>query len=211
MRRFRRKAESAEGRKQEMEWTRSDTIALATQCCAQCHGLGLKLNLRGASTPCNCTLRAVFRACYARFRHCANKEKHISQASPEFISGKDGTKTWGRKDEEYIADFCQVSRKSLDEFEYRVFKFHFLLGADWKLCTRKLNIDRGNFFHTVYRIEQKLGKVFRELQPYGLYPLSEYFHGVRLMPGERLQDAGRLNPRVVSMRVPFRPPLLKTA
>jgi hypothetical protein len=211
MRRFRKSADSAEGREQEMEWTRSDTIALAMQCCAHCHGLGLKLSLRGPAIPCNCVLRAVFRACYARFRHCADKEKHISQASPEFISGKDGTKTWGRKDEEYMADFCQVSRKSLDESEYKVFKYHFLLGADWKLCTRKLNLDRGTFFHTVYRIEHKLGKVFRELEPYGLYPLSEYFHGVRLMPSERLQQAARLQAQMTFTRVPVRAPLLKTA
>ena len=61
--------------------------------------------------------------------------------------------------------------------EHRVFKFHFLLGADWKLCCRRLNMDRGNFFHMVYRIEQRLGRVFRELEPYGLFPLDEYFNG----------------------------------
>ena len=194
-----------------MEWTRSDTIALAMQCCTECHGLGLKSNLRGMSNPCNCVLRAIFRACYARFRHCASKEKHMSQASPELISGKDNTMTWGRKDEEYIADFCQVSRKALDEFEHRVFKYHFLLGAEWKLCTRKLNIDRGSFFHAVYRIEQKLGRVFRELEPYGLYPLNDYFHGVRQMPRERLQQAARLNLQAAFTRMPFRPPLRKTA
>jgi hypothetical protein len=38
-------------------------------------------------------------------------------------------------------------------------------------------MDRGNFFHAVYRIEQKLGKVFRELEPYPLFPLSDYFNG----------------------------------
>ncbi len=119
MRRLRKRAESAEGREQEMEWTRSDTIALAMQCCSDCHGLGLKFNLRGTSVPCNCVLRAVFRACYARFRHCASKEKHISQASLELISGKDCTRIWGRKDEEYIADFCQVSRKSLTNLSIR--------------------------------------------------------------------------------------------
>jgi hypothetical protein len=194
-----------------MEWSRSDTIALATQCCTDCHGLGLKTNLRGETIPCNCVLRAVFRACYARFRHCASKEKHMSQASLEVISGKDSVRTWGRKDEEYMADFCQVSRKALDEFEYKVFKFHFLLGADWRLCTRKLNMDRGNYFHAVYRVEQKLGKVFRELQPYGLYPLSEYFNGARQMPREWRLEATRLNPQATIKRVPFRPPLLKTA
>ena len=210
MRRFRKRAESAEGREQEMEWTRSDTIALAMQCCSDCHGLGLRCNLRGMTSPCHCVLRAVFRACYARFRHCASKEKHMSQASLEVISGKDSTRTWGRKDEEYIADFCQVSRKTLDESEYRLFKYHFLLGADWRLCTRKLNLDRGNFFHSVYRIEQKLGKVFRELQPYGLYPLTEYFNGERQMPREWLLQAAKLNPQG-ALRVPCRPPLLKTA
>jgi hypothetical protein len=99
----------------------------------------------------------------------------MSRVSLEFTSGRDKRLAYGRKDEEYAADFCLVSRRTLDEAEYRVFKFHFLLGADWKLCCRRLNIDRGNFFHTVYRIDQKLGRVFRELKPYGLYPLDEYF------------------------------------
>src|SRR5262249_4290278 len=66
---------------------------------------------------------------------------------------------------------------TLDDFEHRLFRYHFLLGADWKLCTRKLRIDRGNFFHAVYRIEQKLGRVFRELEPYPLFPIDEYFNG----------------------------------
>jgi hypothetical protein len=134
----------------------------------------------------------------------------MSQASLEVISGKDSVRTWGRKDEEYIADFCQVSRKALDEFEYRVFKYHFLLGADWRLCARKLEMDRGNFFHSVYRVEQKLGKVFRELQPYGLYPVHEYFHGTRQMPREWSLQAFKLNP-LGALRGPFRPPLLQTA
>ena len=110
----------------------------------------------------------------------------MSKAALEFVSGRDKRQTWGRKDEEYVADFCLISRRTLDEVEYRVFKFHFLLGADWKLCCRRLNVDRGNFFHIVYRIEQKLGRVFRELKPYGLYPLDEYFRnttrGLRVEP-----------------------------
>ena len=77
-----------------------------------------------------------------------------------------------------MADFCLVSRRILDEMENRVFRYHFLLGADWRLCTRKLKMDRGTFFHTIYRIEQKLGREFAALKPYSLYPPSEYFHGV---------------------------------
>jgi hypothetical protein len=107
----------------------------------------------------------------------------MSRISLEFIPGKERSFSWGRKDEEYMADFILVSRRTLDELEYKVFTYHFLLGADWKLCCRRMGIDRGNFFHAVYRIEQALGRVFRELEPYGLFPLDEYFHGsVRATP-----------------------------
>jgi hypothetical protein len=107
----------------------------------------------------------------------------LSRLSLEPQPGRQRPNTWGRKDEEFIADFSLVSRRALSESEYRLFRYHFLLGADWKLCTRKLEIDRGNFFHSVYRIEQKLGRTFRELQPYPLFPLDDYFHGPsRLAP-----------------------------
>jgi hypothetical protein len=65
----------------------------------------------------------------------------------------------------------------LGELEHRVLRYYFLLGADWKLCARQLKIDRGTFFHTVYRIEEKLGRTFAELEPYPLFPLDDYFGG----------------------------------
>lgn len=71
----------------------------------------------------------------------------------------------------------------LDEGEHRLFRNHFLLGADWRLCCRQLKMERGDFFHQLYYIEEKLGRVFAELQPYPLYPLDEYFGGsVRRRP-----------------------------
>jgi hypothetical protein len=129
------------------------------------------------ATPCNCVLRSIFRACLARFRHCATKERYMTKISLELRPGRERSFTWGRKDEEYLADFILVARRSLTEVEYKLFTYHFLLGADWRLCCRRLSIDRGAFFHSVYRIEQALGRVFRELEPYALFPLDEYFHG----------------------------------
>jgi len=158
-----------------MEWTRSDTLALASNRCTTCHGLGLIPTKRGKNKPCPCVLRAIFRACYNRFKYCVTKEKYMSRVTLSFTRGRDGAFSWGRKDEEYIADFTLVSRRTLTPEEYRIFKYHFLLGADWKLCCRKLNMTRGAFFHAVYRIEEKLGRVFRELEPYPLFPLDEYF------------------------------------
>jgi hypothetical protein len=165
----------------KMEWSRSETLALAQQACSHCYGLGLRPG-GGVSTPCNCVFRAIFRACYARFRQCASKEKYISRVSLEANPGRQRKSVWGMKNEEYIADFCLISRRTLSEYEYTLFKFHYLLGADWKLCCRKMNLDRGTFFHEAYRIEQKLGRTFRELQPYALFPLDEYFNGSGRQP-----------------------------
>ena len=89
----------------------------------------------------------------------------------EFCRGREGRRTYSLKREEYMADFCLVSRRALDDLEYKIFRFHYLLGADWRLCCRQLKMDRGTFFHAVYRIEQTLGKTFATLEPYPLYPL----------------------------------------
>ena len=117
----------------------------------------------------------------------------------ENLPGNDRKGGWGRKQEEFMADFCLVSKRALDEDEYRLFPYHFLLGADWRLCCQKLSMDRGTFFHSVYRIQEKLGRIFRELEPYGLYPLTDYFHG----PAKR--SASCLVPR--GSVVPIRPPV----
>ena len=164
-------------KKDKMEWTRSETLALAQQSCTFCYGLGLRPGRAGTSTPCNCVFRAIFRACYEKFRTCVAKEKHMSRASLEGNMGQTRKSVWGLKNEEYTADFCLVSQRTLSLREHRLFRYHHLLGADWKLCCRKLGMDRGSFFHELYRIEQKLGRVFRELEPHALFPVDEYFNG----------------------------------
>lgn len=172
-----------------MEWTRSETIGLASTKCVHCHGLGLR-EARGKMVPCACVFRSIFRACYARFRKCVEQEKRYSRVSLEYSPRGCRRITWGMKNEEYMADFYLVSRRHLTPEEWRLFRYHFLLGADSKLCIRKLKVDRGQFFHMVYRIEEKLGRVFRELQPYSLYPLDEYFHGRTENPWRSMDDEG---------------------
>jgi hypothetical protein len=117
----------------------------------------------------------IFRVCYARFCHCLDKEKHLSHITLNRVPGARRGATYGRRDEEYIADFVLVSRRYLDAAELRVFKAHFLLSADWKLCCRQFGLEKGEFFHIVYRIMAKLGRIFAELEPYALYPLEDYY------------------------------------
>lgn len=160
-----------------MQWTRSETLALAMHQCAQCNGSGLRLARKGALAPCNCVLRTIFRICYNKFQKCVTQERHLSKISLEPHAGRNRPYSWGRKDEEFIADFCLLARRALTPAEHTLFRYHFILGADWKLCARKLGLDRGNTFHAIYRIEQKLGRMFREVEPYPLFPLDDYFHG----------------------------------
>lgn len=128
----------------------------------------------------------------------------------EPVAGTDGNFSWGMKDEEFMADFCLVSKRALEEEEFRIFRFHFLLGADWKLCCRRLNMDRGSFFHQLYRIEQKLGRVYRELRPHALFPLDEYFGGkVRKDLGEPYRNV--LQMPLPERGTPLRAPLRKVA
>jgi hypothetical protein len=132
----------------------------------------------------------------------------------EAVKGSEGNFCWGMKDEEYMADFCLVSRRALEEDEYKIFRFHFLLGADWKLCCRRLNMDRGSFFHHVYRIEQKLGRVYRELRPHALFPLDEYFGGTvrRELPEAYRKEAENVFQMPVRAKgSPLRAPLRKVA
>ena len=113
--------------------------------------------------------------------------------------------TYARLDEDYIADFSKVTRRTLDNFDYNIFRYHFLLGANWRLCCRQLKIDRGDYFHALYRLQHKLGRVYRELQPYSLYPISEYFGGKL---DSRSNLAVMPTPR---RRKPVQPPLRKSA
>lgn len=134
-----------------------------------------KSGKRGTNYPLPLRLKGGISRLLRALPRLRKKEKYMSRVSFEHFGGKERRLMWSRKDEEYAADFHLVSRRALDPFHYRVFSYHFLLGADWKLCCRRLGIDRGRFFHAVYRVQEALGRVFYELEPYGLYPPREYF------------------------------------
>jgi len=186
-----------------MQWTRTETLALASTSCSHCRGLGLRDLLSGKQKPCECVFRSIFRICYERFRECLAKEKYLSHVSFELHSGPNRRGTWGRKDEEYIADFTAIAKRELDPFEHRVFRYHFLLGADWRLCTRQMKLDRGTFFHAVYRIEKKMGRTLHELEPYALFPVDEYFNA---LPRRQVISACEPPPKRPSV-LPVRPPV----
>ena len=154
-------------------------MTLALVHCGYCSGLGQRQGQPG-SLVCACVYRAVFRACLRRYRDYCAREKYMSRVTMEMNSGRPGRGTWGRKQEEYCADFELIARRALTELEQRIFRLHFLELRQWTVCTRRLGLNRGNFFHAVYRIEQKLGRAYSETKPYALHPADEYLRGPRL-------------------------------
>jgi hypothetical protein len=188
-----------------MQWERSNVIGLAKASCSFCHGYGMRPVLRGTEAPCECVFRAIFRACYRRFRECVALGTHTNAVTWERCGGPRGYRTYSRIREEYMADFCLVSRRSLEDFEHRLFRIHHLMGADWKLCCRQLKMDRGKFFHHVYDIESRLGRIFAELTPYSLYPVGEYFVGTtrRESPRATVTDLIRQNESREPARLPL--------
>ncbi|HYP06666.1 MAG TPA: hypothetical protein VER03_10595 [Bryobacteraceae bacterium] len=185
-----------------MEWKQSDLVALAMETCAVCSGYGVKSSHNNSLTTCKCVYRGIFRICYERFKMSVQRKESIGRPTLEHTSAVHTRLNWARKHEEFVADFLLVTKRTLNDSEYRIFNYHFLLGADWKLCCRKLNMEKGIFFHALYRIMVKLGRTFVDLEPYGLYPVHEYFHGAR---GQvTVQPIRELNDRSLSKKVPLR-------
>lgn len=152
---------------------------MAKADCAHCAGIGMLTVHKTAQKPCQCVFRNIFRTVYKRFKSCAQSSGMANAIDYERCStGKESRRSYGRKTEDFLADFILVTERTLNPVEYKLFRIHFMLGGDWKLCCARLKMERGNFFHAVYRIESKLGRVFAELTPYALYPLDEYFGAV---------------------------------
>lgn len=191
-----------------MDWTRSETLALADNKCTHCHGLGLRAERGGKSSPCACVFRKIFRICLKHFRHCQTRDRYTARIHLGRAPGVQGQYKFGMPHEEWCADFVLIARRVLSARQYAIFRFHYLLGADWKLCCRRLKIDRGTFFHECYRIEERCGRTFREVSPYALFPIDAYFGGVQrstvVHPIFRVETATEAPPAAVRLRFPVK-------
>jgi len=146
-------------------------------------------------------LRSIFKICHDRFIECTRGERFTRGVSLELHSGPERRGTWGLKQEEYLADFILLAKRTLNEDDYKLFRYRFLLGVDWKLCATKLSLDRGTCFNRIYSIMQRLGRAFAELEPYVMFPLIEYFQATH-----RSQRVGACTPPE-DRTVPIRPPV----
>jgi predicted DNA-binding protein (UPF0251 family) len=121
-----------------------------------------------------CEYQSIFRACLDRFRSCSNGAV-MGTVNWAFVSGSGGRRCYGRKREEFKADFVIVARRALDVTQYEAFKLYFIEGLGCRACSLRMQVETAVFYRLVYRIERILGKAYAEVKPYALYPLAGYF------------------------------------
>jgi hypothetical protein len=126
--------------------------------------------VRGAFV-CRCVLRAIFCETYRAFL--------LSRFDVDNASRRGRIGRGGCKRAEFVADFERAGAKALqhDRLMRMAFRLHFLQGLAWRDCCAQMGIDRGAFFHAVYKLEARLGMVYSCMKPFRLFPTREYFGG----------------------------------
>lgn len=151
-----------------------EALTAAKGNCAYCHGFGRRQTRYWKMVICNCVFRAMFRECMDHYRVSQANTNQTGSVQLLFSPAKVSALTYCNKNAEYLADIEIRAKRVLDAVELRCFTLHFLGGLDWRGCTVLMRMSRGNFFHAIYRIEQKLGKSFGEC---GIWPTQKYFNG----------------------------------
>jgi hypothetical protein len=107
--------------------------------------------------------------------------------------------------------YLTAKRALTDPTEWALFRYHYLFGAEWKLCCKQIglpyeeNKHRKLFFDRCYSIEAALGRVFATLTPYALYPLDNYFSTARTADARAIPVPDALFPNGEPLRPPMAP------
>jgi hypothetical protein len=94
------------------------------------------------------------------------------------------------------------AKRNLTPRQWQIFRRHHIGGEQWN----QFGIEWGAFWHDKYRLEQILGRVFRELEPYALFPTDEYFQESSLSLSADVRPCAVPAPRYPNGR-PLVPPM----
>ena len=92
--------------------------------------------------------------------------RRLREPARERVAGKScggpgGRRMYSRRHEEYIADFYADRAPDTERFGLSNFPHLPPPGRGLGICAAKFfKMDRGNFWHAIYRIEQRLGRAY---------------------------------------------------
>jgi hypothetical protein len=139
--------------------------------CDICFGFGEVRRPDWSLRVCGCAYRGILRACWDQERKV--RESLVAGSALLFIEPVAGY-GWALnyKTIEYRVDFAGVIERVLPPAERLLWRLHCEEGRPWFECGPRLGMNRGNFFHALYRMQERLGRGLLEA---GLYPLAKYF------------------------------------
>jgi hypothetical protein len=153
-----------------MQWTPETAAQLSRPGCRDCRETGLV-----STNLCDCVSRAVFRACYRRFKHCGTM--HVSMRKVNFertSKGVDRTLSWVRRNEDYRADFHSCGLRALPRHLYQLFSFYHLHGCSLDVARRRLGMSYRQSVEWIGEVETFVGREIAFLEPYSLFPPQGY-------------------------------------
>ncbi len=163
-------------------------LALSAPSCRRCGGYGAIRTRRGHRT-CGCVYRRIFRVCLTSYHHCEASMGSAGAVQYERVGHAQGrcAIVASFKRAEYAADFIMLARRVLATrpVELAVFEAYHVDALEWVAAAPRVNrllrlrrpLNRGTFFHAVYRAEGLLGKAIINSRPYSLFPPCKYFAG----------------------------------
>jgi len=142
-------------------------FANAREKCVYCGGSG-KVKRHFVMRVCSCAYRGIAVKAMNRYRV-------LRMSGPWGRCRIERTQTGGLMrgfvEVEFLAEIDLAARRVLNGPELKVYELYEAQNADWRYCSARVGLNRGNFFHLVYVVEQKLGKA---LYLSGIFPAGRY-------------------------------------
>src|SRR5215469_16540888 len=148
---------------------RSEYVLHALSNCPHCAGSGLA-GLK-KKNHCRCVRRGIFRAVLSYVNYLTAYPRLVHPMRLDGVSKRVYRPAVIGLDQDYLADFYLLAKRTLDPLKFAIFRYYHLFGASQKLCCDRLGMDRGTFYNAVYSIEEAIGRAMVTLQP-PLYPTS---------------------------------------
>jgi hypothetical protein len=134
--------------------------------CTQCRGTGRR------KVVCGCCFRRAFRQCLDNYKAAAIRLACCGEVPVLELVGS-GVSA-GIKRAEYVADWERIAATSLARGQQKLLRLHFIEERRWQDCLVPLDLDKGEFWHEAYRVQERMGKALAEA---GLWPVGSYFGG----------------------------------
>jgi hypothetical protein len=163
--------------------TQGQLLILANHDCRECAGSGYGLN----DPVCACVYRRIFDACYDCYQAIT---PHTSRVQSDSIYKS-------RPEEEFRADFWAVAHRALigRPALAETFDVYFAEERGARIAAAILGISTGVLFRRATDIKRLVGRAFRDVQPYPLFPSRQYFvrSGLVTMP-QPLKEPAKVCP-----------------